>query len=57
MNILQGDNSGYGPFLEKQITDRLMSKVLSLGSFIGLIFNIALPLSIKYALLFLRQQL
>jgi hypothetical protein len=57
MASLERDNSGYAPFLEKQVTDRLMSKVLSLGSLIGLIFNIALPLSIKYGIMFFRQQI
>jgi sensor histidine kinase YesM len=57
MATLKADNSGYAPFLTKQITSRLLSKVLSLGSFIGLIFNIALPLSIKYGIMFIRQQI
>ncbi|HTE27727.1 sensor histidine kinase [Flavitalea sp.] len=57
MAALERDNSGYAPFLGKQVTGRLMLKVLSLGSLIGLIFNIALPLSIKYAIMFLRQQI
>jgi sensor histidine kinase YesM len=57
MAALERDNSGYFPFLSKNISSRLLSKVLSLGSLIGLIFNIALPLSIKYGIMFSRQQL
>jgi len=48
--------SGYAEFLLKPVTDRLLGKFLSLGSLIGLIFSISLPLSIKYGISFLRQQ-
>jgi len=54
MNSLE--STGYKTFLEKKISDRMMGKYLSLGSLIGLIFAIALPLCIKYGILFLRQQ-
>ncbi|MHA4842531.1 sensor histidine kinase [Flavitalea antarctica] len=56
MAALERDNSGYFPFMSKDISTRLLAKVLSLGSLIGLIFTIALPLSIKYAIMFMRQQ-
>ncbi|RYE50720.1 MAG: GHKL domain-containing protein, partial [Sphingobacteriales bacterium] len=57
MASLEQGNSGYAPFLAKSIILRLMGKVLSFGGLIGLMFNIALPLSIKYSIMFFRQQI
>jgi len=57
MALLDKGGTGYALFLHKSIGDRIISKSLSLGALIGLTFNIALPLSIKYGLQLLRQQI
>jgi sensor histidine kinase YesM len=57
MKSMQVSNTGYEPFLHKDIPARLIPKVLSMGHFIMLLFNIALPLSIKLGMQALRQQL
>lgn len=56
MASMDASNTGYGSFLRKDLFSRFLSKVLSLGQFIGLLFNIALPLSIKLGMQALRQQ-
>jgi hypothetical protein len=56
MTQLQASNTGYGPFLNQMLIARLLMKVLSMGTFIGIFFNIGLPLSIKLGLQALRQQ-
>lgn len=56
MASLDASNTGYGSFLRGDLFSRFLAKVLSLGQFIGLLFNIALPLSIKLGMQALRQQ-
>lgn len=54
--ILKASNTGYGQFLQISLATRLLMKVLSMGTIIGILFNIGLPLSIKLGLQALRQQ-
>jgi histidine kinase len=49
--------TGYGTFLERSYPDRLLGKLVTLGSLILLIFSIAMPLGLKFGLQLLRQQI
>jgi hypothetical protein len=56
MAILKASNTGYSQFLQGFLVPRLLMKVMSMGTIIGILFNIGLPLSIKLGLQALRQQ-
>jgi sensor histidine kinase YesM len=56
MDSLQSSNTGYFHFLQTDLSNRLFLKIASLGTIIGLLFSIALPLSIKLGMQALRQQ-
>ena len=56
MDSLQVTNKGFFNFLQTGLFSRLFLKIGSLGTIIGLMFSIALPLSIKLGMQSLRQQ-
>lgn len=56
MANLKASNTGYSQFLHGFLLSRLLLKVMSMGTIIGILFNIGLPLSIKLGLQALRQQ-
>ena len=56
MESLKATNNGYSLFLHAPLHQRLFAKLASFGALIGLIFSLALPLSIKLGLQALRQQ-
>jgi LytS/YehU family sensor histidine kinase len=56
MESLKATNNGYYGFLHAPLHNRLFAKLASFGSLIGLLFSLALPLSIKLGLQALRQQ-
>jgi hypothetical protein len=56
MDSLEASNSGYFNFLQAEQFNRLFAKIASMGTIIGLLFSIALPLSIKLGVQALRQQ-
>ena len=56
MASLKTANSGYYHFLQASLPNRLFAKLVSLGSVIGLLFSLALPLSIKLGMQALRHQ-
>jgi sensor histidine kinase YesM len=56
MGSLKASNTGYYQFLHAGIPNRLFAKLASMGTLIGLLFAIALPLSIKLGMQALRQQ-
>jgi hypothetical protein len=56
MANLKASNTGYSQFLHGFLIPRLLMKVMSMGTIIGILFNIGLPLSIKLGLQALRQQ-
>jgi hypothetical protein len=56
MAIIKSSDTGYYPFLQMNLPNRLLLKVMSLGTLIGTLFNIALPLSIKLGMQALRHQ-
>lgn len=56
MTALKNANIGYYEFLQLSLPNRLFGKLVSMGTFISLLFSIALPLSIKLGLQTLRQQ-
>lgn len=57
MQALKTAQTGYYEFLQKNVGNRMFGKVASLGIFFGLVFSIAIPLSIKFSLQAFRQQL
>jgi hypothetical protein len=56
METLKTSNSGYYHFLQAPLPNRLSAKLASMGTAIGLLFSLALPLSIKFGMQALRQQ-
>jgi hypothetical protein len=57
MSSLKAGDTGYSPFLQMSLVNRLILKLMSMGMIIGVFFNIALPLSIKLGIQALRSQL
>lgn len=56
MASMKAANIGYFEFLQVPLHNRLFAKLASLGTIIGLLFSLALPLSIKLGMQALRQQ-
>lgn len=56
MASLKQSNNGYAKFLYAGMHNRLFAKLASMGTLIGLLFTISLPLSIKLGMQALRQQ-
>jgi LytS/YehU family sensor histidine kinase len=56
MDSLQASNKDFFNFLHTGLFNRLFLKISSMGIIIGLMFSIALPLSIKLGMQALRQQ-
>src|SRR5688572_30639926 len=56
LTLIKSSGTGYFSFLHLNLPNRLFLKVMSMGVFIGLLFDIALPLSIKLGMQALRQQ-
>ena len=56
MDSLQATNKDFFNFLQTDLFNRLFLKISSMGIIIGLMFSIALPLSIKLGMRALRQQ-
>ncbi|MEJ7766578.1 MAG: histidine kinase [Chitinophagaceae bacterium] len=57
MKILKDGNKGYYTYLHLNLLQMMSGKVLTLGTVVGLIFSLAIPLGIKMGVSAFRQQL